>query len=83
MGNRIIGTIMLNERETRGEGGPHDARIVFLLIVTMNPQPAGAMLALTELRCSLHLTTPTFAGNQIGPTVAVNLLENMGYKSVP
>ena len=83
VGNRIVGTITLNERETRGEGGQHDARIVFPLTVTMNPQPAGAMLALTELRCSLHLTTPTFAGNQVGPTVAVNLLENMGCRSVP
>jgi len=82
VGNRIIGTITLNERETHGEGGPHDARIIFPLTVTMNPQPAGAMLAVTELRCSLHLTTPTFAGNQIGPTVAVNLLENMGCRSV-
>jgi len=83
VGNRIVGTIALNERETRGEGGPHDARIVFPLTVTMNPQSAAAMLALTELRCSLHLTTPTFAGNQVGPTVAVNLLENMACRSVP
>jgi hypothetical protein len=69
-GSRIIGTITLNDREMRGEGGPHDARIVFPLTVTMNPQPAEAMLALTELRCSLHLTTPTFAENQVGPTVS-------------
>ncbi len=83
VGNRIIGTISLNERETRGEGGPHDARIVLPLTVTMHPQPAAAMLALTELRCSLHLTTPTFAGNQVGPTVTLNLLENMSCRSVP
>lgn len=83
VGNRIIGTITLNERGTRGEGGQYDARIVFPLTVTMNPRPAAAMLALTELRCSLHLTTPTFAGNQVGPTVTVNLLENMACRSVP
>jgi hypothetical protein len=56
--NRTIGTLALKEREVRGEGGPHDPRIVFPLAVTIHPQPAGAMLALTELRCSLHLTTP-------------------------
>ncbi len=79
--NRTIGTMTLKEREVRGEGGPHDARIVFPLAVTMHPQPAGAMLAMTELRCSLHLTTPSFAGNQIGQAVTVPLLENMSCRS--
>jgi hypothetical protein len=79
--NRIIGTMTIKEREVRGEGGPHDARIVFPLSVTMHPQPSGAMLALTELRCSLHLSTPGFASNQIGQAVTIPLLEGLSCRS--
>src|SRR5712664_1247328 len=83
IGNRIVGTITLNEREVRSEGGPHDARIVLPLTVTMHSQPAEAMLVLTELRCSLHLTSFTSASNQVGQTVPIHLLENMNCRSVP
>lgn len=79
--NRIIGTITIREREVRGEGGPYDARLVFPLSMTMHPQPPGAMLALTELRCSLHLSTPSFAANQIGQAVTVPLLEGLSCRS--
>jgi hypothetical protein len=81
--NRTIGTITLIEQGMRGEGGPHDPRIILPLAFTLHPQPPGAMLALTELRCSLHLSAPASSSNQIGPTVTVPLLENMSCRSVP
>lgn len=78
---RIIGTITLNEKEVHGEGGSHDARVVFPLTVMMHPQPTGAMLVLTELRCSLHLAIPAFEGNRVGQMAIVHLLEGMTCRS--
>ena len=79
--NRRIGTITLDEQRVRGEGGAHDPRILLPFSITMEPQPSGAMLALTELRCSLHLTSPCFPNNQVGPSATISLLENMSCRS--
>jgi hypothetical protein len=79
--NRRIGTITLDEQRVRGEGGAYDPHIILPLSIVMEPQPSGAMLALTELRGSLHLTSPCFPNNQIGPSATLSLLENMSCRS--
>lgn len=79
--NQRVGTITLDEQRVRGEGGAHDPRIVLLFSVALSPQPSGAMLALTELRCSLHLTSPCFPNNQVGSSATISLLENMSCRS--
>jgi hypothetical protein len=73
LNQRTIGTLILDERRIRSEGGCYDARLVFPLTITMHPQPKGAMVAVTELRCSLHLSTPAFEGNRVGQTATVPL----------
>lgn len=69
-----VGTISLNTDEIRGEGGPHDARLVLPLVVRLEPQPERANLGLTELTVALHLTSaggPVFPATQVGPCVSL------------
>src|SRR5258707_556182 len=79
--NRRIGTITLDDQRVRGEGGAHDPRTLLPSSITMKPQPSGLMLGLTELPCSLHLTSPCFPNNQVGQSATISLLENMSWRS--
>jgi hypothetical protein len=72
-GTRIIGEVSLDDTRVTGEGGWADPRLVFPLQITLNPSPAGASLAVTEVTCSLHLTTPASEQNQLGLAQVVKL----------
>ncbi len=81
-GTRIIGELSLDDTRVTGEGGWADPRLVFPLQITLNPSPAGASLAVTEVTCSLHLTTPASEQNQLGPAQAVKLMYGFTCRAV-
>lgn len=86
VGNFYVGSVELKEGQVGGEGGPHDPRLVLPLKVTMNPRPAGEMIALIHLNCSLHLVASgasAFDNNQTGPSVSVDLLPGFPCRSLP
>jgi len=69
IGSRSIGRASVDGDQVRGEGGPHDARIVLPLTVELYQQRSEAQLAITAMACSLHATGGVNPVNQIGPTV--------------
>lgn len=81
--SRTVGEITLDGAAARGEGGPHDPRLVLPLTISMSPRPLAEMLALTELTCSLHLGQDATDQNQIGPPVWRSLLPHMHARSMP
>jgi len=82
-GTRIIGEVSLDDTRVLGEGGWADPRLMFPLQITLNPSPAGASLAVTEVTCSLHLTTPASEQNQLGLAQAIKLMYGFTCRAVP
>lgn len=82
-GTRIIGEVSLDATRVIGEGGSADPRLMFPLQITLNPSPAGTVLVLTELTCSLHLNAPAFEQNQIGLAQTVRLMFGFSCRAVP
>lgn len=82
-GSKTIGEVDLDTDQITGEGGPADPRLKLPLKIMLYTRPAGAMLALTELACSLHSKSPTFENNQIGPTMTVNLKSGFPFRGLP
>ncbi len=82
-GTRIIGEVSLDDTRVIGEGGWADPRLVLPLQITLNPSPAGASLAVTEVTYSLHLSTPASEQNQIGLSQAVKLMPGFTCRAVP
>lgn len=82
-GSRIIGELSLDDSRVSGEGGWAEPRLVFPLQITLNPSPAGATLAVTEVMCSLHLTSPASEQNQLGLAQAVKLMYGFTCRAVP
>ncbi|MGH2364967.1 MAG: hypothetical protein ACRDHX_09995 [Chloroflexota bacterium] len=83
LSSRGIGEVRAVPNELRGEGGPIDPRLVVPLEIMMQPQELSAQLALTELRCSLHLSTNPQDHNQFGSSVVLNLTGGMPVRSLP
>lgn len=81
--SRTVGEITADGAAARGEGGPHDPRLVLSLTVSMSPRPLDQMLVLTELSSSLHLGQDASDQNQVGPTVRRSFLPQMHVRSVP
>jgi hypothetical protein len=81
--NRGVGNVTLVTNAVYGEGGPHDARLVLPLRVTMEAQPREEMLAVVSLTSSLHLATSASDANQLGPIVTLNLLPEFRCRSLP
>jgi hypothetical protein len=73
VGSQYIGQVALQNNLVTGEGGPHDARLVFPLTVMLHPRPLNQALALLDVSCSLHLTGSASDQNQIGPTITMHL----------
>lgn len=82
LSTRGIGEVRALPNEVRGEGGPIDPRLVVPLEIMMQPQDLSAQLALTELRCSLHLSTNPQDHNQLGPGATLNLMGGMAIRSL-
>lgn len=82
-GSRIFGQVAVDANRTAGEGGPTDPRLVLQLHITLNPPPGEAIWALTELVCSLHLTTPAFEGSQIGQAATLNRMAGFPWRVGP
>jgi len=81
--SRSVGEIAIDGAATRGEGGPHDPRLVLPLSISMSPRPLDQMLVLTEIARSLHLGQDATDQNQVGPTVSRSLLPQMHARSLP
>ena len=82
-GTRIIGEVSLDDIRVTGEGGWADPRLVLPLQIMLNPTPAGSSLAVTEVTCSLHLTTPASEQNQIGFEHTITLMRGFPCRAVP
>lgn len=76
-----VGAVGLDYDQVRGEGGPHDARLVFPLTVRLHPQREEATLALTHVSCALHLSNPPLPSNRVGAVVDLPLTG--GHTSTP
>lgn len=82
-GSRTIGQVTLDANRTAGEGGPADPRLILQLQITLHAPPEGAIWALTELVCSLHLSSPAFEGNQIGQATILNRMYGFPWRVGP
>ena len=72
IGNQGIGKISLDNQAVSGEGGPHDARLVFPLKIEMYPRPLSEQVAVLDMTCSLHLGSLSDNANQIGHAARVD-----------
>lgn len=82
-GTRIVGKVRSDPGAVRGEGGPHDPRLVIPVSIEMNPQADGQTLALLRLTASLHLDQNAYDHTRIGFISAHDLIDGMPCLSTP
>jgi hypothetical protein len=82
VGTRAVGEITLDADRVRGEGGPHNPRLVLPVTIRMHTRPAAETLTLTELVCTLYAGSIGPAG-QIGQPAIVDLTRGLPARSNP
>lgn len=82
-GTRIVGKVRSDPGAVRGEGGPHDPRLVIPVSTEINPQADGQVLAIVRLSASLHLEPNAFDHTRIGLISAHDLIDGMPCHSIP
>lgn len=81
--SRIVGEISLDAGDIRGAGGVDRPQLTIPLRITMTPRPAAQMLALVDLKISLHLVDPPSPANQVGATAHLDLRNGFHARSLP
>ena len=80
-----LAKLTVNNESVRGEGGPHDPRLIVPVKVIMQQMPREKTIKLTSLTGSLHLVTSTNEAqdhNRIGPLASLNL-QSQGLRTLP